>query len=336
LHIPFIEWHKPKIQIQIITYNRPYSLLRLLASLDQAIYLGDTVSMTFNVEAEGDQTTMRLVNDFTWPFGPKRIHHRISHAGLMSAIVESWYPDDRHEYSIFLEDDIELSPLFYVWAKLALLKYRYGHTSDRHVNMFGISLYTPRIQELTYPRERINPYLEFSTESTPFLFQVPCSWGALYFPEQWRQFHGYMAGRLLWKRDQEYNASQPTPGSIPDVFVPKSRSNSWKHSWKKYFIELVVLHGYVMLYPNFQNQTSFSTNHLEPGMHISRNSKVRNMVFEFQVPLMQREEVWLLKQLPNGRLPAWTDLPIRNLIFRPTDMETLVQTGKELNPFKDD
>lgn len=62
-------------------------------------------------------------------------------------------------------------------------------------------------------------------------------------------------------------------GAKSDVVIPKSRSNVWRQSWKKFFIELVYRHGLVMLYPNFKNQSSFSTNHLEAGTHISDGLK---------------------------------------------------------------
>ena len=55
------------------------------------------------------------------------------------------------------------------------------------------------------------------------------------------------------------------------VHSPYSATNGWSTSWKKFLIELCFLRGWVVLYPNFYNQTSFSTNHLEPGEHIQSN-----------------------------------------------------------------
>lgn len=42
----------------------------------------------------------------------------------MAAIVESWYPYGNDSYGLLLEDDVELSPLFYAWIKMSILKYR--------------------------------------------------------------------------------------------------------------------------------------------------------------------------------------------------------------------
>jgi hypothetical protein len=200
----------------------------------------------------------------------------------MIAVAESWYPVSRHDYSIILEDDIEVAQSYYVWAKANVLRYRYTPSRDAterkfFAHLFGISLYTPRIQEMTFPRQKFRPDQRFNSSAyepnTAFLWQLPCSWGALYFPDKWLEFREY-----LFKRT--------TKMTLPDLVIPKSRSNVWKHSWKKYFIEMIVIRAYVMLYPNFPNQTSFSTNHLEPGIHIGSKSRTRlEMLDDFRVPL---------------------------------------------------
>ena len=56
---------------------------------------------------------------------PAYLHHRVVHAGLLTAIVESWYPQSNDSYGVLLEDDVEVSPLFYAWMKMAILRYRY-------------------------------------------------------------------------------------------------------------------------------------------------------------------------------------------------------------------
>ena len=35
--------------------------------------------------------------------------------------------------------------------------------------------------------------------------------------------------------------------------IPKSRTNGWKGSWKKYYFEIMYIHGTYLLYPNFIN-----------------------------------------------------------------------------------
>lgn len=58
-------------------------------------------------------------------------------------------------------------------------------------------------------------------------------------------------------------------------------------SWKKFLIDMMYLRGYVTLYPNFPNQTSFSTNHMEPGAHINASDNVvKHKREDFVVPLL--------------------------------------------------
>ena len=319
------QWHRPRVQIQVITYNRPHSLRRLMHSLLGAHYLGDVVDLTLHIEHAAPFHTLNLADSFspynhnhnnhTWLHGEYTVNTRFKKAGLQMAIVESWYPTSPHQYAILLEDDIEVSPLFYVWVKLGLLTYRYtppssttttttttttntrarvsGDEWEMYVRekLIGLSLYTPRVHEVPLKRARFDPFHQVrslgythhddtpggdaSGMGVPFLFQVPCSWGAVYFPEPWREFLNYMTHRTT-----------PHPQPQPNVILPKSLSNNWKNSWKRYMIEMVVLRGYAMLYPNYWNQTSFSTNHLELGTHMSRKLRERYLE-QFEVGLVR-------------------------------------------------
>lgn len=100
-----------------------------------------------------------------------------------------------------------------------------------------------------------------------FFFQLPCSWGALYKASAWKIFLEYYALRKMTSVN-------------PDI--PGSKSNLWLKSWKRYFsksnliftkfdnrplIELMLINGWYMLYPNNPNCASFSTNYFEKGVH---------------------------------------------------------------------
>ncbi|THH08074.1 hypothetical protein EW146_g9108 [Bondarzewia mesenterica] len=313
-------WNVPQIDISIITNNRPGSLSRLLSSLKDARYFGDRLTLRVNVDQSADKETLQLIDGLRWDHGSVFLHHRVVHGGLLPAVVESWYPSSNDTYGLLLEDDVEVSPLFYAWLKMSVLRYRYGQDANRSHSLFGISLYQQKNIELRPEGRRpFNPRHLFANSSiphpiTPYLSQIPCSWGALYFPEHWREFHAYLSARL--------SQPPPIPLSLKDSVVPNVRSNKWTRSWKKYFIELVYLRGYVMLYPNYADFFSLSTNHLEIGSHVKRMpravyDKKRSL---FELPLMllpdSNSSVSLqtgLLDLPNGRLPAWSTLPVLDL-----------------------
>ncbi|KAH8926599.1 hypothetical protein BT69DRAFT_966715 [Atractiella rhizophila] len=317
-----LEWHTPQIDLAVITDNRPSSLTRLLRALQTSYYLGDQVSLTINLEQTADRVTQDLVHGLDWPHGKVTVRHRIVKAGLMPAIVESWYPSSNHSYGIILEDDVEVSPLFYSWVKFAILNYRYGTAEERRRSrrMYGVSLYQQKNIELRPERREdfdahqlfgdlmMHPY-------TPYLSQIPCSWGAVYFPEVWREFHMYLALRL-----------SEVAIDISDIVVPDIRSNRWAKSWKKYFIEMVYLRGYTMLYPNYKDFKSFSTNHLEKGTHIHSTVQTDKAKGQFIVPLMEGDAS-LLDGLPDSRMPDWKDSPFLDLWGTLVNEEEILQRG---------
>ncbi|KAH9839830.1 uncharacterized protein C8Q71DRAFT_703298 [Rhodofomes roseus] len=327
----FRNWHKPQVAVSVITNDRPHSLSRLLDSLSRAHYFGDALDLRVNLEQTADMETQQIVDDFAWNHGRVFLHRRIIHGGLLPAVVESWYPQSNDSYGLILEDDVELSPLFYGWIKLALLRYRYGRPEDTSPQLFGISLYQQKHLELrpegrhSFNARNTFASIGLSDPSTPYLSQIPCSWGAVYFPEHWREFHAYLSFRLseyAWDADQ--------------IVVPGVRSNKWTRSWKKYFIELAYLRGYVMLYPNYADYVSLSTNHLEVGSHV-KDVPIETYMRKkrlFLLPLMPLPEsnqssATGLLELPQGQLPAWAELPTLDLLGLVAREKTLQERGYE-------
>ncbi|CAE6454639.1 unnamed protein product [Rhizoctonia solani] len=328
-------WDKPTIELVVITHDRPWSLQRLLDSVKQAHYFGDTVNMVINLEQTADQETRRIAEGFTMGSIESRIsvRHRIVYAGLMTAVVESWYPHGNHSYGVILEDDVELSPLFYAWIKFCVLRYRYGTPSKDASPLYGISLYQPKVTELHMEGRRpFNARDLFAKANiehphTPYLSQVPCSWGAVYFPEHWREFQQYLSLRL---------SEHVMPAT--DIVVPNLRSNKWSRSWKKFFNEMVYLQGYVSLYPNYEYFVSLSTNHLEVGEHVPANINQEKQS-QYFLPLMQEPEIAKrypgtelgvkLLDLPLSDLPKWADLPTLDLWGGISTLERLRDVGLE-------
>ena len=53
--------------------------------------------------------------------------------------------------------------------------------------------------------------------------------------------------------------------------LPRSRSNVWPRSWKRFLIDFMYGRGYVMLYPNLADQRAFSTTYMERGDHTAKD-----------------------------------------------------------------
>ncbi|KAL4611095.1 hypothetical protein ACB092_08G099800 [Castanea dentata] len=310
-------WNKMRVSVNIITQNRVHSLTRLLKSLSNAYYLGDEIPISFNMDSKVDEATIKLVNSFEWPHGPKTLRRRIIQGGLIRAVSESWYPSSDDDFGLLLEDDIEVSPYYYLWIKYALLAYHY----DPQVSLpelTSLSLYTPRLVEVVKERPKWNPteFFKHIHPNTPYLHQLPCSWGAVFFPKLWREFYVYM--NMRFTEDAKSNPVQ----------IPKSRTNGWQASWKKFLIDMMYLRGYVSLYPNFPKQSSFSTNHMEPGAHISaKDNVVKHDKTDFEVPLLKVDFRTLL---PGGKLPPASRLPSLNLFNQPVSLKGLKAAGAKL------
>lgn len=272
------------LTISIITFNRLNALMRLMDSLVRANYGDDKVTLYINIEAGAPIDMYTFCNDFFWPYGTKHVRARVVSSGLVAAVVESWYPADDNEFGLLLEDDIEVSPYFYIWLQRAFLQLQ---SSALLPSVFGISLYTPRVIETTNPYAHYSPDVQLQAyNAQAYLHQLPCSWGALQFPKPWSLFQKYMHHRL------SVNSSF--------MLVSSSRTNGWIASWKKFYIEMAWAKGLFMLYPNFFNQTSFSTNHLEAGVHIKKHDTIHDQA-NYTVPLKADLEVSVFW---HGGLPA--------------------------------
>ncbi|XP_008805206.1 uncharacterized protein LOC103718255 [Phoenix dactylifera] len=310
-------WNRMRISVNIITQNRASSLQRLLRSLQNAYYVGDEVPLSLNMDGKVDEATLKVVGSFEWAQGPKFLRRRIVRGGLIRAVSESFYPSSDDDFGLLLEDDIEVSPYYYLWIKYALLAYHY----DPHVSLpelSSISLYTPRLIEVVKERPRWNATEFFKKihPNTPYLHQLPCSWGAVFFPKHWREFYAYMSARFT--EDAKRNPVQ----------IPKSRTNGWQASWKKFLIDMMYLRGYVSLYPNFPNQASFSTNHMEPGEHIrAKDNAVKHDKADFEVPLIEED---FTRLLPAGKLPSASKLPVLNLFNQAVSLKGLKAAGARL------
>jgi len=309
VHCPlsvFESWYVPQVRLSIITATRPDMLQNLLRSLHRAYYLGDEVDIIINIDSIADQETVKVAYNFVWPHGHKHSRHRVQQGGLILQVTESWYPSSADEYVVFLEDDIEVSKYFYVWCRYNLMHYKYGLPENQEGGLFGISLYTPRKNELLGQRPRWNSTMFFAEKAgkalqhSPYIQPLPCSWGAMFFPHSWMKFHHY----LQYRRSTGHR-----------VYIPGSTTNGWEESWKRFFIEMAYEYDMYMLYPNFKNQTSFSTNLMGVGVHIKKTGgDETHLPIDFTVPLFSASFDEILGQLPEGTLPKLRKIPAISLL----------------------
>ena len=283
--------------IVILAWNRPESLRRLLNSLKLADYGAAPASMEVRFALDGTgNTTMdnemnAVIDTLRWPHGNVFVRRRTARAGLRENVLGSWTGAEGRP-GVMLEDDIEVSALWWHWAQAGLS--RYAHLPA----LVGVSLFTPDDMNEAYENGGTRgaggwePSCSWQSRSyrrgaahdtaSAVLFGQPCSWGAVLLPDHWRAF--------LERADTLRRAAR-----LPQLPCPKDKprschvvANRWgRNSWKRLLILHMMERGLVMAYPNLPGRTSFSTNHVEPGLHLPSNDAVlRGQRARHTIPLV--------------------------------------------------
>ena len=142
-----------RLHIKVLTFNRVKSLHRCLQSLVSAYYDSEPVFLDILVDhpyrrhrvwgpASADSYSAKYagrvremhqlvasLRNFSWPHGPKRVSVRWENAGLQAQWIESWFPDSPNEFAFVVEDDMEVSPLYYRYLKRLLAHYYFNETN---------------------------------------------------------------------------------------------------------------------------------------------------------------------------------------------------------------
>ena len=125
------------MRVNVLTYDRYESLSRLVTSLQAAKYDGSRVDLNFFLDRkqghEPNRRILDLIENADWPHGEKRVMVRQVNVGLIGAVLESWYPTYSNEYTMFAEDDIEVSPYWFYYAKRCIESYRMVPNPDQNI-----------------------------------------------------------------------------------------------------------------------------------------------------------------------------------------------------------
>jgi hypothetical protein len=248
---------KFKLEIKVLTFNRPNSLRRCLEKLSESYYDNDEVDLYVFIDHfspgndillgdinatevglpyimnknEHDEklkiqrNVLDLVVSFNWKHGRKYIHYRQRNAHLQTQWIESWYPLDNDTYAFFVEDDVILSPYWYQYLKKMILRYRYDENRDplavSYMNhIYGISL---QKQDVIPGFQATKKRIRLNNGYQPFMYQLIGTWGQLFFPEAWRDFRKYYdERRFLSNEYRPYLA-----GTLTDMWYHEKKEKIW-------------------------------------------------------------------------------------------------------------
>ncbi len=243
--------------IVVVGFNRPVSLKRILASLNQAYYPEHTtIKLIISIDkSDTNKEVLAIAENFEWKFGEKTVNYQKENLGLRKHIIQCGNYSLKYESVIILEDDLFVSPNFYLYAQKAL-----GFSNDKKY-IGGVSLYNHQLN--VHTKDTFTP-LDDGFDN--YYFQFASSWGQAWTKNQWQNF-------------TDWYGTNPVLESIENMpAYVKSWSNK---SWLKYFIGFLIETNTFFIYP----KVSLTTNFSDAGTHISNDSTI------YQVPLFSSKKI---------------------------------------------
>ncbi|GMI92324.1 hypothetical protein like AT5G12260 [Hibiscus trionum] len=256
--------------IKVLTFNRLTSLTRCLISLSKAHYDPDLpVHLHIFVDHFSNQSKsdidlklqeslriLRFVDGFDWKWGQKIIHYRTANVGLQAQWLEAWWPTSDEEFAFVVEDDLELSPLYFKYLKALIFNYYYN-SSNFSPSVYGASLQRPRF----VPGKHGNKMLLESTSGL-FFYQLVGTWGQLLFPKPWKEFR-------LWYDDHKAKDIKPfLDGMVTTGWYKKMG----ERIWTPWFIKFIHSRGYFNIYTKFPDEKSLSVSHRDVGVNYGKTA----------------------------------------------------------------
>ncbi|CAM6073699.1 unnamed protein product, partial [Sphagnum tenellum] len=324
--------------IKVLAFNRLESLIRCLTSLANADYGGDTVKLHILVdhfrfesseldpsteEEEEDDSTpeeaheiLMYVDGFKWQHGPKEVHYRSKKLGLQGQWIEAWWPSNDDEFAFIVEDDVELSRLFYRYLRGVVSTYYYK-PQNYDPSIYGVSLQCPQL----VPSKGGLPLVVNATGNL-FLYQMVGTWGQLLFPRPWKEFR-------IWYDKCKSKDMRP--------FLGRMVTNTWNNTqlgeqmWTPWFVKFIHLRGYFNLYTKLQSDQALSILHRDHGDgggggHV--NASIKSAAAEPNLKLISVDEainisLWEMEPL---KLIKWYDF-----CFREVKVGRIANTVAELS-----
>lgn len=265
----------PSILLAVMTFERPYSLQRLLKSLTAVNYSCATADLFISIDTTRKRgwgpaklLARRDVVDISethhWPHGSKFLMRRIKHAGLS----QSWFElpsSTSHEYIAIFEDDMEVSMHFFHFFSLM---HANSVLSDSGATGFCLH---PNDWELPVQKEcrdaSFSRYLYMSPE--------PCNWGPVWKTSEWKKFLDWVTA-MKDKGELPYVRNDIALNWNLYLDQGKDVQSSWVWKYNFLYNKLQVRYTFITCDPRFTKEVFFAINHKEPGEHFAVKHNVQN------------------------------------------------------------
>lgn len=225
-----------ELAIVVPVFNRVDCLRRLLDSLDNADYDEDRISLVFSLEHNTDPSVKNFVIAYSWQYGDKIIRENASAEGLKNHILDLGKLFETYLMLLVLEDDLEVSPFFWKYAKKAAKFYQ------NEEEVFGVSLYAYQVKESDFSSFR--PL--YQNNAACYFMQLAGSWGQVWYRDKWAKFQFWLDSN----RTEKLN--------IPH-YIDNWGQNSWKRLLSAYLVDSMQYYAYPYV--------SYSSNPGSSGTH---------------------------------------------------------------------
>lgn len=289
------------LHLIIFACSRYYSFIRLLVSIEKSLPVTIPIKLTVFLDVPIDGMTtlqsnermhlIQVLHRIKSKHGHIDLKIRRRHFGLKKNVLSSWVPQSVNEYAVFLEDDIEVSPLFLYLSSIYISKL---HPLPPHI--MGISLFNDRVSQLTGETLIVPDLVPYR------LYQQAQSWGAVMSPRQWLEFTQFAA-----TLGDEFD---------PNITDIEYGSNNWdkNSSWKKYLLYYMFYSGKYLVYPTFPDNKSITTHHVEPSEHFPVKPSEDRLRVELRPALLELSD--LSTMIAKCKNLDWREMPVFDMSHR--------------------
>ncbi|KAF5930240.1 hypothetical protein HYC85_031113 [Camellia sinensis] len=99
----------------------------------------DNGSVKLDAKLNESRRILDFVDGFSWKFGEKIMHYWTGNVGLQEQWLEVWWPSSDDEFAFVVEDDLEISLLYYKFLRDLIVNYYYN-ASNFNPSINGASL----------------------------------------------------------------------------------------------------------------------------------------------------------------------------------------------------
>lgn len=255
---------EPVARIIVITMDREGSLRRLLDSLVKANYGEDHVDLDIWIDRGKDKPIhegiLHACQTTDWKQGTKTIHKRASNAGLYQQWIYTWnITAETTEFAVILEDDLEVSPAFYQWLRVA----RAAYAQDPDVGAFTLQRSTLRPRQV---KGVASGPLDIPSEHPVFKYRLLGTWGFAPQRDQWVEFR-------KWFEEKRAKGEKPyVDGLVTTYWYREQEKDGFApNMWSQWWIKFVDEKGYFTVTAHLPDGTTLASNWRESGLHYSKN-----------------------------------------------------------------